>query len=181
MELLLYWLWEMIRWSMKAQNSKPVMDFVCRNSTNNYVTHKLLRYYIHIWNCSKWIYCPNQKFKQYFECDKKTKSKVFADRVCDGAPDCPGHQGHIQNAIARGRTHSLSNMTLSICFFEWIDENGTLGKCKTKNNKDGCCETMNMKLTKRMYDKNHNKFYNDIDKSRCLYEGKCSEVATSRI
>ena len=60
--------------------------------------------------------------------------------------------------------------------FEWIDENGTLGKCKTKNNKDGCCETMNMKLTKRMYDKSHNKFYNDIDKSRCSYEGKCSTV-----
>ena len=55
----------------------------------------------HIVNCSKWIYCPNQKFKQYFECDKKTKSKVFADRVCDGAPDCPGHQGLIQNAIVR--------------------------------------------------------------------------------
>ena len=48
-------------------------------------------------NWLKWIYCPHQKFKQYFECDKKTKSKVFADRVCDGAPDCPGHEGFIQN------------------------------------------------------------------------------------
>ena len=47
-------------------------------------------------NWLKWIYCPHQKFKQYFECDKKTKSKVFADRVCDGAPDCPGHEGFIQ-------------------------------------------------------------------------------------
>ena len=35
--------------------------------------------------------------------------------------------------------------------FELIDENGTLGKCKTKNNKDGCCETMNMKLTKAAF------------------------------
>ena len=47
-------------------------------------------------NWLKWIYCPHQKFKQYFECDKKTKSKVFADRVCDGAPDCPGHEGFIE-------------------------------------------------------------------------------------
>ena len=28
--------------------------------------------------------------------------------------------------------------------------------------------------SERMYDKNHNKFYNDIDKSRCIYEGKSS-------
>ena len=60
----------------------------------------------HIVNRSKWIYCRHQKFKQYFECDKKTKSKVFADRVCDGTPDCPGHQGLIQNVSLAPELHS---------------------------------------------------------------------------
>ena len=184
-----YWLLEMIRWWMRAQDFRPVMDSVCRTSANKFVASKWVIIYdsyqmSHIWNSSKWIYCPNQKFKQYFECDKKTKSKVFADRICDGAPDCPGHQGLIQILksgqrrmpdAGRWRTKRPAIPALDM-IFEWIDENGTLGKCKTKNNKDGCCETMNMKLTKRMYDKSHNKFYNDIDKSRCSYEGKCSTV-----
>ena len=45
---------------------------------------------------------------------------------------------------------TLFNQSLDM-IFELIDENGTLGKCKTKNNKDGCCETMNMKLTKTVF------------------------------
>ena len=30
--------------------------------------------------------------------------------------------------------------------------------------------------SKRMYDKSHHKFYNDIDKSLCSYEGNCSII-----
>ena len=30
--------------------------------------------------------------------------------------------------------------------------------------------------SKRMYDKNHHKYYNDIDESRCIYEGHCSTI-----
>lgn len=30
--------------------------------------------------------------------------------------------------------------------------------------------------SKRMYDKNHHKYYNDIDESRCTYEGHCSTI-----
>ena len=86
-------LWEMIPWLTKVLDFKRVMDFAYRICIHglSYYDSKFITD-CHCGNWLKWIYCPNQKFKQYFECDKKTKSKVFADRVCDGAPDCPGHQ-----------------------------------------------------------------------------------------